>query len=449
MKITFYGATREVTGSCYLVETAKARILIDCGMFQGSHFTSASNFKPFGFDPKTIDAVAITHGHLDHVGRIPKLAKEGFRGKVYATPPTCEIAHIVIEDAQHIMEDDFKRNGTQKLYEEQDVKTVASMMVPTDYSTSVTIKDLSIRFRDAGHIFGSSFIKVTEEGGKTAAFSGDLGNKNVPILRPTAQLSAVDALIIESTYGNRVHEDESTRESRLHDAIITTVKQNGVLIIPAFAVERTQQVLYELNHLVENRLIPAVDIYLDSPMAIKITEVIKKYPEYYNSAALKLSATGDDMFDFPGLNVCLSRDDSKAINDAPRPKVIIAGSGMMNGGRIQHHLVRYLSDKRSTVLIIGYQSSGTLGRRLYSGEKQVDVLGEHVEVRANIVSIGAYSAHADQPQLLEWVTSAEALPKQIYCTHGEEDASAALATMFAEQLHAKADVPRPGDTVTV
>jgi metallo-beta-lactamase family protein len=322
-------------------------------------------------------------------------------------------------------------------------------MVPTDYSDSVTFDGVSFRFRDAGHIFGSSFIEITEDGGATAAFSGDLGNKNVPILRPTAQLSAMDALVIESTYGNRIHEDESTRESRLHDAITKTVKQNGVLVIPAFAVERTQQVLYELNHLVENRLIPAVDIYLDSPMAIKITDVIKKYPEYYNNAALKLSATGDDMFDFPGLKVCMSRDDSKAINDTPRPKVIIAGSGMMNGGRIQHHLIRYLSDKRSTILIIGYQASGTLGRRLYSGEKQVDVLGERVEVRASIVSIGAYSAHADQPQLLNWIKSAEALPKHIYCTHGEEDAAAALATLITDELKVRADVPRPGDTIKV
>ena len=449
MRISFYGATREVTGSCYLVETTRARLLIDCGMFQGSHFTSASNFKPFAFDAKTIDAVAITHGHLDHTGRIPKLVKEGFRGKVFATPPTCEIARIVMEDAEHVMEDDFKRNGTQKLYDRDDVTEVVNLMAPTDYSKSVQLDGLSLRFREAGHIFGSSFIEVTEEGGKTVAFSGDLGNVNVPILRPTAQLSAVDALVIESTYGNRIHEDESTRESRLHDAIVTTVKQNGVLVIPAFAVERTQQVLYELNYLVENRLIPAVDIYLDSPMAIKITEVIKKYPEYYGKEALKLSASGDDMFDFPGLKVCMTRDDSKAINEAPRPKVIIAGSGMMNGGRIQHHLVRYLGDKRSTVLIIGYQSSGTLGRRLYSGEKQVDILGEHVEVRANVVSIGAYSAHADQEQLLHWIKTAESLPKHVYCTHGEEDASAALATMVTEQLHIPADVPRPGDTIEV
>ncbi|MEO5927327.1 MAG: MBL fold metallo-hydrolase [Patescibacteria group bacterium] len=449
MKITFFGATREVTGSCYLVETEKTKLLIDCGMFQGSHFTSASNFKPLGFEAKTIDAVAVTHGHLDHVGRIPKLYKEGFRGKVYATPPTCEIARVIMEDAEQIMAEDLRRNGTQKLYERNDVEEVEQLMMPTDYGKSVHVNDLSIRFHDAGHIFGSSFIEVTEDGGKTAIFSGDLGNKNVPILRATEQLPAVDALVIESTYGNRVHEDDSTRVTRLHDAIVTTVKQNGVLVIPAFAVERTQQVLYELNHLVENRLIPAVDVYLDSPMAIKITDVIKKYPEYYNKEALALSATGDDLFDFLGLKVCMSRDDSKAINDSPRPKVIIAGSGMMNGGRIQHHLVRYLSDKRSTVLIIGYQSSGTLGRRLYSGEKVVDVLGEHVQVRANIVSIGAYSAHADKPQLIDFIKNAKALPKHVYCTHGEEDASAALATAIAEELHVTADVPRPGDTIEV
>lgn len=449
MKISFFGATREVTGSCYLIESNDARLLVDCGMFQGSHFASASNFRAFDFDPKTIDAVAITHGHLDHVGRIPKLVKEGFRGKIYATPPTTKIAQIVLDDAVQVMRDDAERKGSEMLYQKEDVEKATSFLEAVDYSHEISIGSLRIRFRDAGHIFGSSFIEVEENGGARAAFSGDVGNKNIPILRPTAQLSSCDALILESTYGNRIHEDESTRESKLKEAIMSTVKQNGVLIIPAFAVERTQQVLYELNHLVENRLIPPVEVYLDSPMAIRITEVIKQFPEYYDKEALRLVAKGDDLFDFPGLHVSMSRDDSKRINDAERPKVIISGAGMMNGGRIQHHLVRYLGDKRSTVLIIGYQAEGTLGRKLYSGEKRVDVLGEHITVHARIASIGAYSAHADQHRLIEWVGEAESLPKHVYCTHGEEDAAAALATRLTEELHVPADVPRLGDTVTL
>jgi metallo-beta-lactamase family protein len=449
MKISFLGAAREVTGSCYLVETDRSRLLVDCGMFQGSHFASASNFKAFDFDPKTIDAVAVTHGHLDHVGRIPKLMKEGFRGPVYATPPTAKIAHIVLDDALQVMRDDVERKGTEMLYEKEDVEGAAQALHPVDYSKKITLDGLSFRFRDAGHIFGSSFIEVEEAGGARAAFSGDLGNIDVPILRPTAQLFSTDALIVESTYGNRIHEDESTRQTKLKEAIISTIRQNGVLIIPAFAVERTQQVLYELNHLVEHKHIPPVDIYLDSPMAIRITEVIKQHPEYYDTEARKLAATGDDLFDFPGLHISMTRDDSKRINDAPRPKVIISGAGMMNGGRIQHHLVRYLSDPHSTVLIIGYQAEGTLGRRLYSGEKKVDVLGEHINVKANITSIGAYSAHADQHGILSWIKNAEAAPKQVFCTHGEEDAAAALATRITEELRIPADVPRLGDSVTI
>jgi len=447
MKISFFGATREVTGSCYLVETDNARLLIDCGMYQGSRFADEKNLEPFGFDAKTIGAVAVTHGHLDHTGRIPKLIKEGFRGNIYATPPTCDIAHIVLDDAVQVMREDSERKGTPMLYEKEDVEKAASHLRPVEYGKTVKLEDLTIRFHDAGHIFGSAFIEVAEDNGSCVVFSGDLGNKNVPILRATEKLPDVDALIIESTYGNRIHEDETTRETKLKEAIMRTVKGRGVLIVPAFAVERTQQLLYELNHLVENRLIPPVDIYLDSPMAIRITEVIKRYPQYYDEEALRLVSSGDDLFDFQGLHVTMSRDDSKTINDAPKPKVIIAGAGMMNGGRIKHHLIRYLGDPHSTVLIIGYQAQGTLGRRLYSGEKHVKVLGEPMEVRATITSIGAYSAHADQHTLLNWIENAEKPPRHVYCTHGEEEAAAALATRITDDLHIPADVPRVGDTI--
>lgn len=449
MKISFHGAAREVTGSCYLVETERARVLVDCGMFQGSYTCASKNFDDFAFDPSTIDAVVITHAHLDHTGRLPKLVKGGFHGKVYCTPPTMELAKLVVEDAFHIMRDDFEREYRPMLYEEGDMEKAFSLMVPLDYSRHVTVGDLRIRLREAGHIFGSAFVEIEEVGGARASFSGDLGNEHVPILRPKAQLAETDVLIVESTYGNRVHEDESTREAKLRAVLANTQKNKGVLIIPAFAIERTQQLLYELNHLVDNKLITPIPTYLDSPMAEHATEIIKKYPQYYNEEALALVKKGEDFFAFPGLHVTLTRDESKLINAASPPKVIIAGSGMMNGGRILHHLVRYLGDARSTVLIIGYQAEGTLGRQLYTGEKRVQVLGEHIQVKASIISIGAYSAHADQNMIVRWIDQAERPPAHIYCTHGDEAAAIALATRIQQSLGIPCKVPRLHDTITV
>ena len=448
MQISFHGATREVTGSCYLVQTASTRILVDCGMFQGGAFCEAKNTKPFDFDPKTIDAVIITHAHLDHTGRLPRLIKEGFKGPIYLTPPTGDLAKLVLEDAHQIMMDEFRREYRPPLYDEEHVTAAVHQFTHIDYSRSVTMGDVSFRFRDAGHIFGSAFVEIIERGGARVTFSGDLGNKDVPILRPTAQLAEADIVVMESTYGNRIHEDESTREEKLKTIIQQTIRQKGVLVIPAFAIERTQQLLYELNHLVETHLIPATDVYLDSPMAIHATKIIEAYPQYYDPEALQLVSHGDDLFDFPGLHISETRDQSKAINEAPWPKIVISGSGMMNGGRILHHLIRYLSSEKCTLLIIGYQSPGTLGHKLYRGDKTVQVMGERVMVRARVLSIGAYSAHADQNMLVSWIAKAAHKPAHIYCTHGDEGASAALMTRLHQELGVDAHVPRYGDVVT-
>lgn len=447
MHISFHGATREVTGSCYLLETARTRVLLDCGMFQGGAFCEAKNSEAFAFDPSTIDAVIVTHAHLDHTGRLPKLVKEGFRGRIYLTPPTGKLAEIVLEDAVQIMRDDLRREYRPMVYEEEDVTKTIGLFRGVDYAHRVKIGDLSFRFRDAGHIFGSAFVEITESGGTRATFSGDLGNEHVPIIRETAQLAETDVLVMESTYGNRIHEEESTRGQRLKEAVRRTIEQHGVLLVPAFAIERTQQLLYELNELIERGEMERIDTYLDSPMAIKTTEVIKEYPQYYDPAAFRRVSAGDDLFDFSGLHISPSRDTSKEINTAPFPKMIIAGSGMMNGGRILHHLVRYLSNPRCTLLIIGYQAQGTLGHQLYRGDKRVHVLGERVEVKARVESIGAYSAHADQNKLVEWVETAAKRPDRIYCTHGEEGASAALATRLTDELGVHADVPRLGDRI--
>ncbi len=449
MQISFHGATREVTGSCYLVETGATRVLLDCGLFQGTSFSASKNLEPFAFDPSTIDAVVITHAHLDHTGRLPKLVREGFKGKIYATPPTAPLTKLVLVDAEHILKEDLKRRARPMPYGMEDVEKAIRSFETIDYNSTQVLGDLSFRYRDAGHIFGSGFVEFTEKGGARVAFSGDLGNEHVPILRESDQLADMDALVIESTYGNRIHEDESTREHKLRDVITRTAQRNGVLIIPAFAIERTQQLLFELHALVEKKSIPAMDVYLDSPMAIHVTEVMKQFPQYYDQEAKSLAAKGEDFLDFEGLHICLSREDSKKINEARRPKVIIAGAGMMNGGRILHHLVRHLGDARSTVLIIGYQAAGTLGRKLYEHEKHVQVMQEQIDVRAEIASIGAYSAHADQNRLVSWVKQAVGKPEKIFCTHGEEGASVALATRLQTELEVEAIVPRPLDVVKV
>ncbi|MFA6100299.1 MAG: MBL fold metallo-hydrolase [Patescibacteria group bacterium] len=449
MFVTLFGAAREVTGSCYYLESAKAKILVDCGIFQGTTLAHSKNFEPFGFDASKLDAVVVTHAHLDHTGRLPVLIKNGFKGQIFLTPPTAKLTQLILEDAAEIMDEEFQRSYTPKLYSNEDVAGVVSLFKTIDENSPLKIKDFKVTYHNAGHIFGSSFLSIEAGDGSRAVFSGDLGNINTPLLQPKEALTTTDTLFIESTYGNRIHENESIRAELLKKTIVETINKKGVLMIPSFAIERTQEILFELNHFVENRLIPPVDIYLDSPMAIKASAIFDQFPKYYNREALRLIATGDKLFEFPGLKATLKREDSKTINQSPRPKVIIAGSGMMNGGRILHHLVRYLSDKNSTVLIIGYQAEGTLGRRLYTGEKHVTVLSERIDVKAKITSIGAYSAHADQRMLLDWIKSAAKLPKKIFCTHGEEAAAAALATRIRDEMEVTADVPRFGETIEV
>lgn len=447
MRITFCGAAREVTGSCHLLETSNTRLLIDCGLFQGSSFCEAKNYEAFPFDPSSIDAVVLTHAHLDHIGRLPKLVREGFRGSVYTTAPTAALAKVSLEDAYNIMKEERKRFGTPIMYEPHDLEEALNRFVPLGYSRAQEFGELKIRLREAGHIFGSAFVECFEHGGARVAFSGDLGNEHVPILRETAQLAEMDAVIMESTYGDRHHDDEHTRVARLKEAIEAVIASKGVLIIPAFAIERTQQLLYELNDLVETKQLPKVDVYLDSPMAIKATEVMRKFPQFYDPEAFRRVSHGDDIFDFPGLRLCMDRDASKAINDAPKPKVIISGSGMMNAGRIQHHLVRYLSDESTVVLVVGYQAPNTLGRKLLEGEKRVKILDERVEVRADIRKIGAYSAHADQPKLVRWIRDAASKPSHVYCVHGEEASAETLASVLTQEAGVEASVPAYGESI--
>ncbi|MBI5728175.1 MAG: MBL fold metallo-hydrolase [Candidatus Magasanikbacteria bacterium] len=450
MRLTFFGAAHEVTGSCYLLEAAGRRILIDCGLFQGSDWSEGRNRDALPFSPSTIDAVLVTHAHLDHTGRIPKLVRKGFSGRIFMTQGTKELARIVWEDAFEVMDYEHRKFQAPLIFDMADIATAYAQSHGVDYYGDVEVAPgIVATWKDAGHIFGSGFITVVAEG-RRLIFSGDVGNLEMPILRDTDQLGSADVLCLESTYGDRRHE---TREER-YDVFLSLVAEGaargGTIMVPAFSIERTQELLYALHNLSSHEESwPRIPMFLDSPMAIDALAIYKQHHEYYDREAARLYLTGEDFFSFPQLRLTRTREESKIINGVRGPKLIIAGAGMMNGGRILHHAHRYLSDPNSTLIIIGYQAQGTLGRRLYEGAETVTIFGDTVPVRCVIKAIGGFSAHADQNKLVSWVRAAKHLPGRVYCTHGEPAAATALAHRLRDELAVKAFVPNYGDVVTI
>ncbi len=446
--ITFYGATTEVTGSCYLVRGERTTVLVDCGLFQGERFARARNYEALPFGCGAIDNVLITHAHLDHTGRLPKICAEGFTGKIFATSPTLELMNALWEDAIEIMEIEYQETGRLPLYSAAATKRVEKFFQGVEYGQKIPLSETDYAiFHNSGHILGAAFIELVIDG-KKLIFSGDIGNEHPPIIRETEPLrEAIDLLVCETTYGNRLHETPQQRSQLFEDTVVQTIKQRGTLLIPAFAVERTQEILYELHNMIKAGMIPAMPIFLDSPLAIKVTEIFRKYPEFFNNDDWLQQKKDHDLFDFPGLRLTPTRQKSRVINKIPSPKIIIAGSGMMNGGRIMYHLERYLPDPRNTLLIIGYQAAHTPGRKILDGQKWVELLNKSVPVKARVIAIGGFSAHADQKKLLSWISTAKEIG-QICLVHGDAESMLEFGAKLKEHK-LEATIPKYGETITI
>jgi metallo-beta-lactamase family protein len=449
-KVTCAGGTQSPTGSNFLVELGDKKILIDCGLHQGEKVSLDDNREAFSYAPAGIDMLFVTHGHLDHVGRIPKLIKDGFHGTIYSTAPTRDIAELIMLDSMGVLEKEAQREGKEPLYEEKHVFEAMRRWKTVAYHEEVVISVMGdhaiIQYFDAGHILGSGMVVIKYKG-KRLAFTGDLGNTPSPLMCDTEKLTGIDYLFMESVYGDRNHEDYMTRVALLKETIIATIKKNGVLMIPAFSVERTQEIIFYFNSLVEQQQIPQVPVYLDSPLGINVTEVYKKYEHLFNENVVTTIKKGDDIFAFKGLVITRTTEESKRISEEPSPKIIIAGSGMSNGGRIVHHETQYLPDPNNTLLLVGYQAAGTPGRRIADGAKKVVLQGVEVPIRAKVMQIHGFSAHKDSDHLIAFAGAMRDTLKKVFIILGEPDSSYFLAQRLYEEYDYKVSVPKRGEVI--
>ena len=460
-KLTFLGAAGTVTGSKYLVEAAGKKLLLDCGIFQGSPDLSARNFKPLSVDPKTIDYCVLTHAHLDHCGWLPCLVRDGYQGPIYANPATIELATISLRDSAHLQEEDAQRaqrnakhsnaEDRNPLYTPEDIDPMLRLMKPMPRSGGF---DLSPEFHfdayDAGHILGSSSLAltITEKGNKTiVVFSGDIGRYGEPILKDPATPPKADVLLCESTYGDREHE-AGDPAAMLADIVNRVVKRGGSIVIPAFAIGRTQTFMYYLRQLEDEKKIPIVPVYVDSPMALSATDLYVKYTEDHDLDFVRLESSGTrDPLDVHVFHLTRSVEDSKAINSVKTPCIIISASGMVTGGRVLHHMAQRLPDAKNAVLLAGFQAEGTRGRALQEGAQILHLFGQVVPVNAEILTMGQLSAHAGKSELLRWLGALQAPPKKTWLTHGEPAAAQALQAAIKEKFNWEVAVARYLDTV--
>lgn len=443
-KLTFYGGTGTVTGANFLFETEACKLLVDCGLVQGHKSAENLNRSEFVYNPEDIDFLIITHAHIDHIGRIPKLVKDGFTGQILSTPETKELAEFLLADTVKIMANDARREGVLPLYENADVSNALSLWNTVPYHTNKVLKDgISIYFKDAGHILGSAMVEITRSG-KKMVFTGDLGNSPSVLLKDTEWITDADYLLMESVYGDRNHEPKEERAKKLKQTIEDTIKYKRTLIIPAFSLERTQMIIYEMNEMFESGGIRyQVPVFIDSPLATKITGVYKRYTEDFNEKVQAEIASGDDVFSFPKLRFLVQGGESNMIEMVPNPKIIIAGSGMSVGGRVILHEKHYVSNPNAEILFVGYQAAGSLGRQLQDGAKKVEIFGEEKEVHAKIDSIPGYSSHKDSDHLLEFVEKAVESQKlkKVFVVMGEPKASMFLVQKLRDNLGVDAIFP--------
>ena len=447
LKITFCRGAGSVTGANFLVETDGHKFLIDCGLLQSRKLADDTNWEPFPYDPAGVEALFITHAHVDHIGRIPKLFNDGFRGRIISTIPTKDIARLMLEDTNGILGRD--KNNLGKIYNTETLEAVLSLWETLPYRK--TMEDFSpfqITLHDAGHILGSAMVEIVYQG-KKFLFTGDLGNSPSPLLPDTEKVENVDYLIMESVYGDRLHESKNERRKKLEETIEDNYRAKGTLIIPTFSLERSQELLFEIDSLVENKRVPTMPIFFDSPLGISLTGVYRKYEDYFNEPAKKIISSGDDIFGFPGLKITPRTEESKMILSVPDPKIIIAGSGMSNGGRIIHHEKNYLPNPNNTILLTGYQSLGTLGRQIQDGARSIYIAGEEVPIRARLVTINGYSGHKDADALLNFVEDSSSTLKRVYVVMGEPKSSLFLVQRIRDYLAIEAYAPGEGDSVEI
>jgi metallo-beta-lactamase family protein len=465
IRVTCFGAAGTVTGSNYLIETSRgAKVLVDCGLFQGGKETESHNWEDWGYDPEEIKNLILTHAHVDHSGRIPKLVKDGFRGRLVTSPPTAELCEVMLLDSAHVQEMEAewrtrkgRRRGkktVQPLYTTEDAEESLRYLAPRECDQIIGVEPgIKVRLREAGHILGSSVAEMwVEDGGRETkiVFSGDLGRHDQPIVKDPFAIIEADYLFLESTYGNRLHRTFEESKAELLEAIRHAVSHNEKVIIPAFALERTQEILYLLGEFSRSGQLPDIPVYLDSPLAIKATKIFRKNKKYYDDAARLIVEQGFDPFSMPNLRLAPTVEESIKINKQQGSAIIISANGMCTAGRIKHHLQHNLERPGASIIIVGFQAQGTTGRQIVDGAKTVTIFGEKVAVKAKVFTIGGFSAHADQADLLTWVGHfAKKTRPHCFVVHGEPTASEALATAIKERFGLDVYVPHLREVLTL